>query len=48
MDSKRLSIDMHKDLHREIKIIAAEQNITMAKWVLQAIIKEMALQKSYE
>jgi hypothetical protein len=45
---KRLSVDMPLLIHQEIKILAIKHNMTMAQWVLRAIAKEMALEKSYE
>ncbi len=47
-DSKRLVVELPLSIHQEIKVHAAKHNITMARWVLRALAKEMALEKSYE
>lgn len=46
--TKRLVVDIEQELHDEIKIMAIKHNVTMKKWVLKAITKEMLLEKSYE
>ena len=48
VDIQRLSLDLDLETHTIIKTKAAEKNITMRKWVIRAIIKQIEKEKSYE
>jgi len=43
----RLSIELHEELHKSIKIYAAMRNITIRKWVYQALIQALASEEKY-
>jgi hypothetical protein len=45
---KRLTIDMPKDLHKELKEMCKLYNITLTKMVLRLIKQRLILQKQYE
>jgi len=44
----RLNIEIDKEVLKKIKIRSAEKNITLRKWVLRAITKELIEEESYE
>lgn len=46
--SKMLTIEFSLDLHREIKKRAAERNVTIRRYVTQAILSRIATEKQYE
>lgn len=43
-----IAFDCPVDIHKEIKRIALEYNITMRAYLLRIIIEAIAKQKSYE
>ncbi len=44
---KKLQIDIPEDLHSDIKIWATWKNMTIKKYVLQAIMEKMAHDEQY-
>lgn len=48
MKTKRLTIEIPEDLHKEIKVEAAFRNITIRKYVLQAVLERMKQDKKYQ
>jgi|GEM_PF-2578871 len=38
---KQLNIEIHKQLHEEIKAAAKRRNITVRKWVVRHIIRSL-------
>lgn len=47
-DKKRLVIDMPKEGHNELKIRATKRNVTIKKYVLDAIWMRIAQERKYE
>ena len=45
---KRLSLDLEQEVHTIIKTSATLKNITMKKWVLRAIMKQIEKEKTFE
>ena len=45
---QRLSVDLDLEIHTLIKKKAAEKNITIKKWVVRAIIKQIEKEKTFE
>lgn len=48
MKSVRFLFSMNSKMHQEVKIRAAMRNITMAKWICQAIATRIADERKYE
>lgn len=48
MKIKRLVIEISEELHKEIKTEAAFRNITIRKYVLQAVLERMKQDKQYQ
>jgi predicted HicB family RNase H-like nuclease len=47
-DFKRLTLDIHKDVHRDIKIAADLKGISMNLWLSNAIYRQMVEEKKTE
>jgi predicted HicB family RNase H-like nuclease len=47
-DFKRLTLDIHKDVHRDIKIAAALKGISMNLWLSNAIYRQLVEEKKTE
>jgi len=45
---KRLSLDLEQEIHTLIKTSATLKNITIRKWVLRAIMKQIEKEKTFE
>lgn len=45
---KRLNFDVPIELHKKIKTLAAENNISIKVWILRLILREIELIKSYK
>lgn len=43
-----LCIRVPEQIRKQVKICADEKNITMQKWVLRAIIRQMQLENGFE
>lgn len=37
----RISMDIPKNIHKEIKVRSAERNIFMSDWLLRAIVRKL-------
>lgn len=48
MTLKRLTFDITQEDHAEIKIRAAQRNISMRDWLMQAIADRIKSEKKYE
>jgi predicted HicB family RNase H-like nuclease len=44
----QFSIWINKNLHTEVKVRAAARNVTMARWISQAIVQRIAQEKRFE
>lgn len=44
-DRKRLSMDIPENIHRELKLVAIDQNCTVTKYVLRAIVARLRLER---
>ncbi len=44
---KRLTLDIPIETHKQVKVSAACRNISMVKWILRAILKEIKRQEKY-
>lgn len=47
-NKKRLSFDLEQEIHTMIKTSAALKNMTIRKWVLRAIMKQIEKEKTFE
>ena len=47
MKKKRLSMNLTEQMHKDIKIRAANRNINITKWILQAIIEKLTQEDQY-
>ena len=45
---KRLLVEVHPDLHLEIKRRAVERGLTLRKWLLRAIMAQIKKEEQYE
>ena len=45
---KRLSLDLEQEVHTLIKTSATLKNITMRKWILRAIMKQIEKEKTFD
>jgi predicted HicB family RNase H-like nuclease len=45
---KRLNIEIEDEIHAVIKISSAMRGISIKKWVLRAIMKQIELEKTFE
>jgi len=45
---KKLILEVESDTHKEIKVRAAERNISMRLWVLRAIAEAIRKEQQYE
>jgi len=45
---RRLSIDIPKEIHKNIVIAAYERNCSIKKWVLRLIVHELKRNQEYE
>jgi predicted HicB family RNase H-like nuclease len=48
MKAIRFLFSINDTLHREVKIRAAQRNISMGKWINQAIMARIANEQRYE
>lgn len=48
VEIQRLSVDLEQTIHTLIKTSAAEKNITIKKWVVRAIMKQLEREKVLE
>lgn len=37
----RLTVDIPEDVYRQIRMITAERNCTMTKWIIRACVEEI-------
>lgn len=44
----QIAFDVSKDLHTEVKILAAKRNISMNLWIARAIQERILKDKKYE
>jgi len=47
-DMKRLVMEIPEGIHKEIKVQAVWKNITMRKYILQAVMEKIAHDKQYQ
>lgn len=47
-NQSRFIFDMAKDLHTEVKVIAARRNISMSLWVTRAIYEALKKEKQFD
>ena len=45
MAKKQINFTMDPDMHKRIKIAAAEQGISMSEWMMKAMIKALGEKK---
>ena len=45
--SKRLNIDIPEEMHKKLKILALEKNITLRMLILRTLIKMLNTQQGY-
>ena len=45
-NTKRMNFDIPVELHKKVKVFAAENNITIKTWILRLIFKEAEFIKS--
>ena len=48
MEQKQLAFKVNKDLHRDIKILAARFNISMNLWLMRAISDKIKKDTQYD
>lgn len=47
INNKRLLLEVPEEIHKEVKSRAIFINISMRKWILQAILEKMAKEDQY-
>lgn len=45
---KQMAFDVHPDLHREIKIIAAKRNISISLWINRVLVAACKAENRFE
>lgn len=46
METKRLVVQISAELHKRIKVVAAEKNVTISWWIMEAIKEKQEKDKS--
>lgn len=44
-DRKQVNFDIHPELHKKIKMVALQRNISLANWIQRAIIAQLEREK---
>lgn len=42
---QRLSVDLNAELHKQVKMIALEKNMTLSEWIEEAIKEKLKKEK---
>jgi hypothetical protein len=47
-DKKHLAFKIESELHKELKKRCIDKNITLTKWIMQAVLEKMAQEDKYK